>query len=101
MLNLSRFTQWNGLLCSSEGKEIACNAGDPGSVPMSGRSSGEWNGNLLQYFCLENPMDRGAWWAAVHEIAESGMTQRLQFRFSLSYIGKGNGNPLTESRKLH
>jgi len=37
------------------------NAGDPGSIPGSGRSPGEGNGNLLQYYCLENPMDRGAW----------------------------------------
>ena len=50
-------------------KESACNAGDTadvGSVPGSGRSPGEGNGNLLQYSCLENPMDRGAWWAAAH-----------------------------------
>ena len=39
---------------------------DAGSVPESGRSPGEGNGNLLQYFCLENPMHRGAWWATVH-----------------------------------
>ena len=49
--------------CSSVGKESACNAGDPGSIPGSGRSPGERNGNLLQYSCLENPMDRGAWQA--------------------------------------
>ncbi len=45
----------------SDGKESACNAGDPGSIPGSGRSPGEGNGNPLQYSCLENPMDRGAW----------------------------------------
>ena len=45
----------------SDGKESACNAGDPGSIPGSGRSLGEGNGNPLQYSCLENPMDRGAW----------------------------------------
>ena len=44
----------------SDGKESACNAEDPGSVPGSGRTHGEWHGNTLQYFCLENPMDRGA-----------------------------------------
>ena len=48
------------------GKESACNAGDPGSIPGLGRSPGEGHGNPLQYSCLENPMDRGAWWAAVH-----------------------------------
>ena len=46
---------------SSDGKESAYNAGDPGSIPGSGRSPGEGNGNLLQYSCLENSMDRGAW----------------------------------------
>ena len=43
----------------SDGKESACNAGDPGSIPGSGRSPGEGNGNPLQDYCLENPMDRG------------------------------------------
>ena len=57
---------------SSVGKESDCNAGDPGSVPGLGRSSGEGNGSPLQYSCLENPMDRGAWWAIVHGIARIG-----------------------------
>ena len=47
----------------SDSKESACNAGDLGSVPGSGRSSGEGNGNSLQYSCLENSRDRGAWQA--------------------------------------
>ena len=55
----------------SDGKESACNAGDPGSIPGSGRSPGEVNGNPLQYPCLENPMDRGAWQASVHGVAKS------------------------------
>ena len=55
----------------SEVKESASNAGDPGSIPGSGRSPGEGNGNPLQYSCLENPMDGEAWWAAVHGVAES------------------------------
>ena len=50
-------------------KESACNAGDPGSIPGSGRSPGEENGHLLQYSCLRNSMDRGAWWATVHGVA--------------------------------
>ena len=54
---------------SSVGKESACNAGDPGSVPGLGRSPGEGNGNPLQYSSLENPMERGAWQATVHGIA--------------------------------
>ena len=52
----------------SDGKESACNAGDLGSIPGLGRFPGEENGNPLQYSCLENPMDRGAWWAAVHAV---------------------------------
>ena len=51
------------------GKESACNAGDPGSIPGLGRSPGEGNGNPLQYSYLENPTDRGAWQATVHGIA--------------------------------
>ena len=53
--------------CSSVGKETTCNAGDWGSTPELGRSPGERNGNLLQYFFLENAMDRGAW-QAIHGI---------------------------------
>ena len=55
----------------SEGKASACNAGDPGSIPGWGRSPGEGNGNPLQYSCLENPMDGGAWWATVHGVTKS------------------------------
>ena len=58
------------LPCSSCGKESARNAGDPGSIPGSGRASGEGNRNPLQYSCLENPMDRGAWWVAVHGVTK-------------------------------
>ena len=49
------------LLTYSDGKASACNVGDPGSIPELGRSPGEGNGNPLQYSCLENPMDGGAW----------------------------------------
>ena len=55
----------------SAGKESACNAGNLGSIPGLGRSPGEGNGNPLQYSCLEYPMDRGAWWAAVHAVTKS------------------------------
>ena len=65
-----------GLPGGSVGEESPCNAGDPGSIPGSGRSPGEGNGNPLQYSCLENPMDRGAWRATVHRITKS-QTQRL------------------------
>ena len=63
--------------CGSDSKESACNAGDPGSVTGSGRSSGEDNGNPPQYSCLENFIDRGAWWATVHSAAESDTTEQL------------------------
>ena len=53
------------------GKDSACQAGDLGSFPGCGRSSGEGNGNLLQYSCLENSMDRGTWWATVHGVAKN------------------------------
>ena len=52
-------------------KKSACNAGDMGSIPVSGRSLGEGNGSALQYFCLRNLIDRGAWRAIVHGVAES------------------------------
>ena len=55
---------------------------------------GEGNGTPLQYSCLENPMDGGAWWAAVHGVAKSQARVWLHFHFSLSCIGEGNGNPL-------
>ena len=61
----------------------ACNAGDPGSIPGLGRSPGEGNGNPLQYSCLENPMDRGAWWATVHGVAKS-RTRLSDFTFAFA-----------------
>ena len=62
------------------GKESTCIAGDTGdvgSIPGLRRSPGEGNGNPLQYFCLENPMDRGAWQATVHGVAESDMIKHM------------------------
>ena len=57
-------------------KQSACNAGDMGSIPGSGRFPGEGNGNPPQYSCLENPLGRGAWWATAHGIVvELDMTQ--------------------------
>ena len=58
----------------TDGKASAYNVGDTGSIPGSGRSSGEDNSNPLQYSCLGNPMDRGAWWAKVHGVAKSPPT---------------------------
>ena len=62
-------------------KNPPANAGDRrdvGSIPGLGRSPGEGHGNPLQYSCLENPMDRGAWWATVHGAAELDMTEVTQ-----------------------
>ena len=56
----------NGFPDDSDGKESSYNTGHPGSIPESGRAFGEGHGNPLQYSCLENPRDRGAWWATVH-----------------------------------
>ena len=56
---------------ASDGKESAYNAGDLGAMPGSGRSLGEGNGYPLQYSCLENSMDRGAWWATVYRVAKN------------------------------
>jgi len=61
--------RFEGFPGGSNGKESASNAGDPGLILASGRSPGEGNGNPLQYSCLGNPMDRGAWWATVHGVA--------------------------------
>ena len=64
-----------------EVKASACNAGDPGSIPGSGRSPGEGNGNPLQCSCLGNPMDAGAWWPTVHGVAKS-QTRLSDFTFT-------------------
>ena len=57
------------------GEGSACIVGDSGSVPGLGRLPGGANGNPLQYSCLGNPMDRGAWWAPVHGVTKSDMTK--------------------------
>ena len=60
-----------GFTCSSVGKESTCSAGDLGLIPGLGRSPGEVSGSPLQYPCLQNLIDRGVWWAAVHGVAKS------------------------------
>ena len=60
-----------GVPDGSDGKEYACSAGDPDSIPMLGRSPGEGHGNPLQYSCLENSMDRGAFRVTVHRVTKS------------------------------
>ena len=62
-------------------KNLPASAGHVGSIPGSGRSPGEGKGNLLQYSCLKNLMDRGTWWAAVHRITESDMTEQLTITY--------------------
>ena len=61
----------SGFPGGSDGKTSAHNAGDLGSIPRLGRYPGEGNGKPLQYSCLDNPMDGGAWWATVHGVAKS------------------------------
>ena len=81
LLKASRPLNWNlaistysrvrlGFLGGTDSKESVCNMGDQGSIPGSGRSPGEGNGNPLWYSCLKNPMDRGAWQATVHGVAK-------------------------------
>ena len=73
---------------SSVGKESACKAGDAGSIPGLGRSPGEGNGNPLQYSCLVNPMDRGAWRATVHRVTKN-QTQLRQLITHSTNFSKG------------
>ena len=73
----ARVLQWVAIAFSN-------NVVDPGSIPGSGRSPGEGNGKPLQYSCLENPMDRGAWWAAVHGVANS-QTLPSDFTFTFHF----------------
>ena len=70
-LNKWRETLCHGLPWWLSGKESTCNAGDAGLIPGSGISPGGGHGNPLQFSCLENPMDRGAWRATVHRVAKS------------------------------
>ena len=75
----------------SEVKASACNVGDLGSIPGSGRSPGEGNGNPLQYSCLENPMEGGAWWATIPGVTKS--RTRLNNFTSLHFIPITRGFP--------
>ena len=91
-----------GFPCSLVGKESACSAGDPSSIPGLGRSPGEGNGNPLQHSRLENPMDRGAWWAAVHGVAMGAIleqTQGLTVLGTQSARDRGSGTGLSLGRE--
>ena len=80
----------------SDGKESACNSRDPGSIPGSGRSPGGGHGNPLQYSCLENPMDRGVWWATVHRVTHSQTRlKRLSTHSRLHSLHKQNNEVWT------
>ena len=86
MLLLTHFIEWRGFSGGSDGKASACNAGDLSSILGWGRSSGEGNDNPLQYSCLGNSMDEGAWWATVHGVTKS-RTRLSDFTFfSFTFI---------------
>ena len=70
-MQMKNYILQNAMAGGSVGTESACNAGGPGSVPGSGRSPGEGNGNTCQYSCLENSMDREAWQATVQGVTKS------------------------------
>ena len=78
-------------------KASSYNVGDMGSIPGSGRSLGEGNGNPLQYSCLENHMDRGAWWGTVHGVAKS-QTRLSNFTFILNGLLASSWKPLVARR---
>ena len=89
------YSLWGSKICQNDryfffflapcGKESTCNAGDLASIPGLGRSPGEGNGNPLQYSCLENPMDRGAWQATVRGVSMS-QTQLSDFHFHVQFL---------------
>ena len=77
---------FNNVHGGSDSKESACNAGGPGSIPGSGRFPREGNGDPLQHSCLENPMDRGAWWTTVHgRVAKSWTSQTWLNEWALAH----------------
>ena len=85
----------------SDGKESACNEGDPGSIPGLGRSAGGGNSSPLQYSCLGSHMDRGAWRATVYGVTKSDMTEQLtvHIRFYLQKVYISLGKVRKHERK--
>ena len=83
-------------------KTPSANAGDSGLIPQSGRSPGEGNGNPLQYSCLENPVDRGAWWASVHRVTQSQtQLKRLGMHACMHWRRKCQPTPVFLLGKAH
>ena len=82
------------------GKESACNAGEVGLIPGSGRSPGGGHGNPLQFSCLENPMNRGAWWTAVSRAAQSDMTEVTQQQQYFLMLSSQTGRKQSKVRDL-
>ena len=79
------------MLGGSDSKESACNVGDPSLITGLGRSPGEGNGNPLQYSCLGNPMDRGAWQVTVHRVTKLDTTEQLTHTLSkilTAFVGR-------------
>ena len=103
LVNWSDFATWCQGVCyvmlgfpgGSDNKESPANTGDLGFIPGSGRSSGGGSENPLEYPCLENPADRGAWWAAVHGVAQS--RTQLKWLSMHACFGEGNGSQLQYS----
>ena len=92
-LNSTPLNFYYGFVGGAGGTESACSAGDPGSIPGLGKSPGEGNDNPLQYPCLENPMDRGAWWATVHGVTKSQTrlsNSHSHIHFQISITGEKN-----------
>ena len=90
---------------NSDRKESAHNVGDQGLIPGSGRSPGEGNGNPLQYSCLENPMDRGAWQATVHGVSRVGHNWVTELNWSMIrtlgwlYVAAKSSSTITENQQ--
>ena len=90
---MGKETKGQGFPGVSAGRNLPANAGDAGSIPGLGRSPGEGNGNPLQYSCLENSMDRRAWWAAVSGVAQSWtQLKRLSSSSSSSRVAQTVNN---------
>ena len=90
---------WIIYYVGSDGKESTFNAGHPGSIPGSGKSPGGGHGKPLEYSCLVNPMDRGAWWTTVHGVAKS-QTRLSDFTFTFCITGPKDGTGPTWLNRL-